>query len=141
MMNDPSPIRSGYVNGLKLKMHHYAEALTKRDKLISQLENFLSNWDAWLCPVTVGAAFQHCKMGQPIEIDGSKVPYFTANMSFTTLFNMTGSPVVVLPLGQNQNGLPIGAQVIGQRWHDMALLSVAESMTEITGAFQAPPGF
>ena len=140
-MQDPSPLKSGYVHGLSLKMNRYAEALTKRDRLISQLEAFLSQWDAWLCPVTVGSAFRHCKTGQPIEIDGQDVPYFTANMSFTTIFNMTGNPVVVLPASQSKGGLPIGIQVVGRLWKDMALLSVAEALTDIIGVFQAPPGF
>ena len=138
-MSDPSPLKGGYVSGLSLKMTRYARALTSRDRLISQLEAFLSPWDAWLCPVTVGPAFKHCKTGQPIEIDGTKVPYFTANMSFTSVFNMTGNPVVVLPVGHSEEGLPIGVQVVGKCWEDMALLSVAEALTEITGGFQAPP--
>ncbi len=141
IMSDPSPLKSSYVDGLRLNMHHYAQALTNRDKLISQLEGFLSQWDAWLCPVTVGSAFKHCKIGQPIEIDAVDVPYFTANMSFTTMFNMTGNPAVVIPVGKSKEGLPIGIQVIGQRWNDMALLSAAEALTEITGDFQAPPDF
>jgi len=141
MISDSSPIRSGYVDGLRLKMKRYAIALTKRDELISQLAEFLSNWDAWLCPITVGSAFKHCKMGEPVEIDGSKVPYLTANMSFTTVFNLTGNPAVALPVGQTKDGLPIGIQVVGRLWQDMTLLSVAEALTEITGAFQAPLGF
>ncbi len=141
MLSDPSPIRSGYVRGISLNMKRYAEALTQRDRLISQLEVFLSQWDAWLCPVTVGSAFQHCKAGQPIEIDGRAVPYFTANMSFTTIFNMTGNPVVVLPAGRTKDGLPIGIQVVGRLWNDMALLSAAEALADVTGAFQPPPGF
>ena len=141
MMPDPSPLKSGLVKGLRLKMDHYADALTKRDRVISQLEDFLSKWDAWLCPVTVGSAFKHCKTGQPIEIDGQDMPYFTANLSFTTVFNLTGNPVVVLPAGQTSNGLPVGIQVVGRRWRDMALLSAAKALTEITGAFRIPAGF
>ncbi len=141
MLADPSPIRGGYVRGLSLHMRRYAQALTQRDRLISQLEAFLSQWDAWLCPVSVGSAFKHCKPGQPIEIDGRAVPYFTANMSFTTIFNMTGNPVVVLPAGKTKDGLPIGIQVVGRLWNDMALLSVAEALADVTGVFQAPPGF
>ncbi|MBT3391335.1 MAG: amidase [Chloroflexi bacterium] len=140
-MADPSPLKKGYVSGLGLKMTRYAEALTSRDLLIAQLEVFLSKWDAWLCPVTVGAAFKHCKTGQPIEIDGQDVPYFTANMSFTTIFNMTGNPVVVLPAGHTKAGIPVGIQAVGQRWNDMALLAAAEALTEITGKFQSPPNF
>ena len=140
-LSDPSPLKNGYLKGLRLKMTRYAKALTKRDKLITQLEAFLSKWDAWLCPVTVGSAFKHCKTGSPIEIDGRDVPYFTATMSFTTVFNMTGNPVVVLPAGQSKGGLPIGIQAVGQRWNDMALLAATEALTEITGGFQAPPDF
>ena len=80
-------------------------------------------------------------MGEHIIIDDQKTPYFTANMSFTSVFNMTGNPVVVLPMSQSQEGLPIGVQVVGQRWDDMALLAAAEKLSEITGGFQAPPNF
>ena len=141
MFSDPSPLKSGYLNGFRLKMTRYAEALTQRDRLIAQLENFLSQWDALLCPVTVGPAFRHCKMGEPVTIDSQKAPYFTSNMSFTTVFNMTGNPVVVLPMSQSKEGLPIGVQVVGQRWSDMALLAVAEKISEIAGDFQSPPNF
>jgi amidase len=140
-MVDPSSLKIGYIRGLRLKMTRYAEALTQRDGLISRLDAFLSQWDAWLCPVTVGPAFAHCKMGQTIEIDGRSTPYFTANMSFTAPFNLTGNPVVVLPVGHSTDGLPIGIQAVGRHWQDMALLATADALTEVTGAFQAPPGF
>ncbi len=141
MTKDPTPIKKGYLSGLRLKMTRYVKALTERDKLISELESFLSQWDAWLCPVTVDAAFKHTRMGKAIEVDGQKMPYYTASMSFTTPFNMTGNPVVVLPAGKTEEGLPIGIQVVGQRWDDMELLATAESITKITGAFQSPPGY
>jgi len=138
---DPSSLKKGYLSGLRLNMNRYAAALTRRDGLISRLEDFLSGWDAWLCPVTVGPAFKHCKMGQPVEVDGRNVPYFTANMSFTSVFNMTGKPVVVLPVGSSADGLPMGIQVVGRHWQDMELLTTAEALTGVTGTFQAPPGY
>ena len=140
MMPDRSILKKGFLRGLGLDLHGYAQVLTRRDGLISTLERFLSGWDAWLCPVTVGTAFPHCKMGQPIEVDGQPVPYFVANLSHTTVFSMTGNPVVVLPAGQSGQGLPIGIQVVGRRWRDMALLAVAEAITEVTGPFRPPPG-
>jgi amidase len=59
---------------------------------------------------------------------------------YTGLFNLTGNPVVVLPLAHTKEGLPIGVQVVGRRWNGMALLAVAEQLTQVTGKFQAPPG-
>lgn len=140
MMPDRSFMKRSFVRGLGLDMHSYAQVLTRRDGLISKLESFLSGWDAWLCPVTVGTAFPHCKMGQPIEIDGQSVPYFVANSSYTSVFSMTGSPVVVLPAGSSKEGLPIGIQVVGRRWRDMELLAVAEAIAGVTGPFRPPPG-
>ncbi|MGL5805007.1 MAG: amidase family protein [Xenococcaceae cyanobacterium] len=38
------------------------------------------------------------------------------------LFNLTGNPVVVIPIGQSKEGLPIGIQIAGKRWHDLEVL-------------------
>ena len=141
MMRDGSVLKRGFIRGLRINMCRYAKALTRRDALISKLEAFLSDWDAWLSPVTAGPAFAHCKTGQPIMVDGRKESYFMASTGYTSVFNMTGNPVVVLPVGRSKEGLPIGMQVIGRRWQDMALLAVAEALTEVTGSFQRPPGY
>jgi amidase len=138
MLSDQSTLKKSFLRGLRLDMHGYAQVLTRRDELIASLEDFVSGWDAWLCPVTGGTAFAHCKTGQPLEMDGQQVPYFVANMSHTTPFNMTGSPVVVLPAGKSSEGLPIGIQVVGRRWRDMELLAVAEAITQVTGPFRSP---
>jgi amidase len=81
------------------------------------------------------------KKWEIVEIDGRDVPYFTANMILTALFNMTCNPAVVLPAGRSKRNLPIGIQVVARRWNDMALLSATDALTEITGPFQAPPDF
>jgi len=141
MMPDRSILKRGFLHGLGLNMSQYARVLTRRDGLIAGLEAFLAEWDAWLCPVTAGPAFAHCKTGQPIEVDGRLVPYFVANMSYTSVFNMTGCPVVVLPAGRSSEGLPIGLQLVGRRWRDMELLAVAEAVAEVTGPFRPPAGY
>jgi amidase len=141
LMPDSSLLKRGLLRGLRLNMNRYAQALTRRDALISKLEEFLAGWDAWLCPVTAGPAFPHCKTGQPILVDGQKEQYFVASSSYTSVFNLTGNPVVVLPAGRSGEGLPIGIQVVGRRWQDMKLLAVAEALTEVTGPFQRPPGY
>jgi amidase len=62
-------------------------------------------------------------------------------ISYTAVFNLTGNPVVAMPFGQTKEGLPIGVQVVGRRWRDMELLSVAQKLTEVTGVCQRPPGY
>lgn len=140
------PISRATVRGYTLSVRRYVEALTRRDALIEALERFLSDWDAFLCPVAATPAFTHRRKGarrrgKAIEIDGRLVPYWTANISYLTVFNLTANPSVVLPFAQSEEGLPIGVQVVGRRWRDMELLSVAEKLTDVTGPFRRPPGY
>ncbi len=123
------------------QQQRYASALTERDILIANMESFLSDWDAWLCPVVPVPAFTHRQPGEPIEVDGQEFSYLRTIGAYTTIFNLTGNPAVVLPFTQSQAGLPIGVQVVGRRGSDMKLLEVAEKLTQVTGFFQRPPGY
>jgi amidase len=55
--------------------------------------------------------------------------------------NLTGSPVVVIPIGKSKAGLPIGVQIVGKRWQDLELLAIAEKIDLVAGNFQHPPGY
>ncbi|HYO54068.1 amidase [Archangium sp.] len=135
-------LNRGIVRGVRSEMSDYIDALTIHDRITGQVEAFLSNWDAWLCPVTVGQAFTHRPSGEWLDVDGQQVPYITGTCGFTSVFNLTGHPVVVLPLTKLVDSpLPLGIQVVGRRWLDEELLALCESLTEITGEFRKPPGF
>jgi amidase len=134
-------ISRGAARAVHATMRQYTAILMKRDGLITALEQFFAHWDALLCPVTVGPAFPHCPSGTQIAVDGRNVPYLLSGLAFTTPFNLTGHPVVVLPLGRSAEGLPIGLQVIGRRWGEMQLLTIAEQLAEVIGPFQRPSGY
>jgi amidase len=129
----------------------YMKALTIRDVHVSQLEDFLDEWDVWLCPVTCTPAYWHIKpkryygpyavYDRAILVDNKPVNYLVANGSYTTVFNLTGSPVVVVPIGYTKEGIPIGVQIVGKRWHDMELLGFAQQLDEVADTFRHPPGY
>ena len=52
-----------------------------------------------------------------------------------------GNPVIVIPIGFTESGLPVGIQVVGRRWSDAKLLIVAKQLFEVAGDFRYPPGF
>jgi amidase len=141
-----NPIARGIAKGAGTNLQNYARALSQRDELVAKLEKFLGELDGWLCPVAAPIAYPHIPSGNPIEqlratvdIDGKKIPYLLATSAYTTLFNLTGCPVVVLPLAHSVQGLPIGVQLVGRRWSDMELLATAELLTQVTVPFQFPP--
>ena len=129
----------------------YLKVLTRRDSLISKMEEFLSNYDAWLCPVAITPAYKHMIpkkwrgplpiYNEDIVVDGESIEYLTANGAYTIIFNLTGNPVVVMPIGYTQTGIPIGVQVVGSRWQDVRLLTVAEQLFNVGGNFKHPPGY
>lgn len=45
----------------------YQAALSRRYALINRMEEFLSEWDAWLCPVSPTPAFTHRRTGGPLR--------------------------------------------------------------------------
>jgi amidase len=137
----PDPEMRGMARRLNATLRQYTETLTKRDAYIAAAEQFFESWDVLLCPVTVGPAFPHCAPGTPIAVDDRHVPYRLGGTGYTSPFNLTGNPSVVIPLARSTDGLPIGVQLVGPRWSEMKLLAIAERLVEVTGPFQRPPGY
>jgi amidase len=128
------PEMRGMGRRVNATLKQYAETLTKRDAAIAALERFFLSHDVFVCPVTVGPAFPHCEPGTPIAVDEQFVTYRIGGTGYTSPFNLTGNPSVVIPLTRSKEGLPIGVQLVGPRWSEMKLLAIA-------GPFQRPPGY
>jgi amidase len=118
----------------------YLTALHRRDAFIVGWEHFFEDWDVLLCPADVTTAPRLTQMDEPLMVDGEAVAPDEA-ASPCQLSPVTGHPAVVIPLAKDQNGLPIGVQVVGRRWDDGRLLAIAEILSEVTGGFQRPPGY
>jgi amidase len=118
----------------------YLEALHRRDQSIIAWEQFFDEWDVLLCPPSMVTAFSHCETGTPLRVDGQEVVYWMVS-AHGTVFNYTGHPAVVLPYKLDGDGLPIGVQLVGKRWDESRLLAMARALSEVTGAFQRPPGY
>ncbi|MBE9047959.1 amidase [Pleurocapsales cyanobacterium LEGE 10410] len=136
-----SPLERGFLKAFPTDFKKYMKALTIRDRLVAQMDNFLADWDAYLCPVSSITAFPHQPKGKPIEVNKIKLPYTTACGGYATLFNFTGHPVVVIPIGKTQAGLPIGVQIVGKRWQDRLLLAIAQKIGQTIGKFTQPSGY
>ncbi len=137
------PVARNFLRGLSFDWHRYNEALNLREQLIGELEQFLGDWDAWLCPVAPIVAYPHCRFDgfrkpPALIVDDRPVPYLEATVSMVTPFSLTGNPVVVLPAGI-EDGLPVGFQFIGKRWRDESLLSVCSMIEPICGGYVPPP--
>ena len=131
-------LQRGLYAGASLRPQTVMDMLQKRQALIEQCEGFLSDYDAWICPVFPTPAFGHCKPNAPIEVDGKPFSQLLANLLHSVIFNVTGQPVVTIPIGLTAQGLPVGVQVIGRRWQEMALLNTAQLIAGQTDGYRVP---
>lgn len=141
MTSGRSPMDRGITRGLTASRRQYHIALSLRHSLINAMESFLSDVDAWICPVACTPAFTHRRTGASIKVDGVDVPYMLAAGGYTSVFNVTGHPSVVMPIAKSKKGLPIGVQIVGRKWSDRKLLMIAKALEEVASGYERPSGF
>ena len=134
------PLVLGLFEGLALDQACLRRALEQRIRIIETLEQFLGKWDCWICPVFPTPAFTHRSARAPIDVDNHSISQLEANL-YAIIFNITGHPVVTMPIGLSPEGLPIGVQVIGSRWQEMALLNATHEIASVTAGCQRPQGY
>lgn len=139
MTSGRPPIDRGITSGIRSRRRAYHTALSRRDGLASAMDDLLADYDALLCPVSTTPAFTHRRTGAAVAVDDTDVPYMMAAAAFATVFNLTGHPVVVLPIGRTDDGLPIGMQVVGSRWADRSLLATAAAIDDVVDGYEQPP--
>ncbi|UCG25382.1 MAG: amidase [Chloroflexota bacterium] len=132
------PVYQGADSSDRPSLADYLQLLNERDRLIVTWERFFDDWDVLLCPVCGVTA-------QPRGDERTAVGDDAVGQEAVTLplrlAAVTGNPSLVIPLGHDATGLPIGAQLIGARWQDERLLAIGARISEITGGYCQPPGF
>ncbi len=139
--NSDNPMERGMAKSANASVRDFADILNQRDAQIQLLERFFLEFDALLCPVTATPAIRHCPRNTPIDVDGQQVAYWSAGGGYTGPFNLTGHPVVIVPLTQSSDGLPIGLQIVGPRWSEMKILSIARALAPFVQGYRRPPGY
>ncbi len=107
------------------------ELMRARQAYAEQLDHELANVEAWMLPITPVSAPPHRPPLAPIEVDGQPRGYWDVLIGGCRPFNLTGNPATALPVAIGSDGLPLGVQLVGRRWHDLALLDTAEELERI----------
>ena len=68
---------------------------------------------------------------RPHSIATLDVPYAISPIS--------GCPAIVMPMGTDRNGMPIGLELMARRWNDERLLAIAELVSEMTAVTAGRP--
>lgn len=97
---------------------YYMQAQKARTLLINEFKQLFAEYDALLMPVAPTPAF---KLG---ENTNDPIKMYLADI-MTVPASLAGLPAISVPAGSNDEGLPIGVQLIGDYQSDSNLLKLA----------------
>lgn len=104
---------------------YYRAAYLFRGEYYRRMIAFFDQYDLLLTPTLAVPPFPHPGAAPgPAEINGVAVSPFLGWLR-TYPFNLTGQPVISVPCGFTDDGLPVGLQIAGRRHADAAVLRAA----------------
>ena len=118
--------------GLKLSGEEIAEAQAQRASLFHAMDQFLTRYDALLCPATIVPPF-------PVEeryvkrCNGVEFETYIDWLLIVAVATLCMCPAVSIPCGFTAAGLPVGLQIIGRNRDDAGLLAVAKFVEDALG--------
>ncbi len=105
------------------------QAMDLRKKLYESCYQHFKNYDILLTPTNAIPAFKSGKL-YPEKINEKTIP-FTLWFAHGYPFNFTGHPAASIPCGWSSEELPIGMQIVGNRFDDLKVLQVSKAFEEI----------
>lgn len=109
--------------GQGISAAEYLEAQQEREALSQTWSEFFLDFDLMVSPGQSVLPF-------PIGVLGPQHQFDDSWWAMDTVANLTGQPVTSIPCGVTAEGLPVGIQLMGPRFHDALVLSAAASVEE-----------
>jgi aspartyl-tRNA(Asn)/glutamyl-tRNA(Gln) amidotransferase subunit A len=110
---------------------HYLQAQRYRALLRGQFLDAFKDVDVFVCPTL---PFTATKVGEASVVieDGVEEDMLSAIMQYTGVPSLTGLPSLAVPCGFDDDGLPVGMQVIGRPFDEATLLRAGHAFQGAT---------
>lgn len=112
--------------GLPLDQREFAQVISLWDNYRSSMLGYFEDYDILICPV-------NAKTALPLGEEEDNMAY-----TYTIAYNLTGWPGVVIRGGSDQNGMPIGIQILAKPFREDHCLAVASWLEAKLGEFPKP---
>jgi amidase len=112
-------------------LNAWAELDVLRSKTLEEMREY----PVLLCPAASVPAFRHGERAW--TIDGRRVEYLDA-WRYSQWFNALAAPAAIVPVGESQEGLPIGVQIAARPFEDEIALGIA-SVVDAAFGYRVPP--
>jgi Asp-tRNA(Asn)/Glu-tRNA(Gln) amidotransferase A subunit family amidase len=112
-------------------LDEYIAGWMERDRLREELLRWMETTPLIIAPVGATPAYEHDTL--KVTVRGSTMGTFRA-FSYAQTFNVFDLPVVTIPAGRSNEGLPIGVQIVGRPNAEEMVLAAAAVVEEALSA-------
>jgi aspartyl-tRNA(Asn)/glutamyl-tRNA(Gln) amidotransferase subunit A len=124
--------------GREITALQYINAKEVQAEVKREWRRLFERVDVVILPANVAGALPH---GTNVYVlDGKSYPLRRLTSAYHPLSSMTGFPVLVVPVGQTSDGLPIAVQLIGPPLGERRLLAVGALLERALGGLVAQWG-
>jgi aspartyl-tRNA(Asn)/glutamyl-tRNA(Gln) amidotransferase subunit A len=124
-------LRRRLEKGLEISDETLAASVNARDRLVQEFdEQVLPGSDVLILPVMPIVTPTADRCDPTSDCFSARTLY--ALSRWTRFVNMLGFPAVAMPAGFDDNGMPVGIQIVGRAGADFALLDLARRVQAIT---------
>lgn len=109
---------------------YFMQAARVRRMIADSFNTAFEQCDLIICPSSAGTAM-------PLDSDLTPLEYYALDL-FTVAMNLAGIPACSVPAGLASNGLPLGIQVVGNRFDDMHVLQLAKHIEQFANVDNRP---
>ncbi len=124
--------------GFAVPATRMVELAALRDAIVRNTATLFETVDLLLCPTVPVEPWSLDVLG-PSTIGGQPAGP-RGHAVFTPLFNQAGVPALSVPCGLGAQGLPLGLQIVGPRFHDDDVLRLGAFVEDTLALEMVPPG-
>ena len=130
--------------GSTLTHRDWVEFDQQRAVLRQRWRAYFESVDLLITPVATSPAFVHQHQGERwermLQVNGQDQPH-TDSLFWAGYPGVVGLPATAIPIGRSPEGLPVGAQIIGDSFADPLCLQMAQWLEAEWLGFCPPPDF
>ncbi|MCH8310770.1 MAG: amidase, partial [Chloroflexi bacterium] len=125
-------------HGLSLTPLQIGQAEVARGGIINRTAQFFETYDVLVCPTVLAPPFD-VDIRYLTEVEGTELSTYIGWLFMTYALTLTGCPIISVPCGFTESGLPVGIQIMAPWKEEGYLLSVASAFEQAVGISDSVP--
>jgi amidase len=125
-------------HGLSLTPLQIGQAEVARGGIINRTAQFFETYDVLVCPTVLAPPFD-VDIRYLTEVEGTQLSTYIGWLFMTYALTLTGCPIISVPCGFTESGLPVGVQIMAPWKEEGYLISVASAFEQAVGISDSVP--